>query len=123
MAKGESEENYLETILILSKKRPVVRSVDIANELGFKKSSISVAMKNLRTKSYITVTDDGFIYLTKAGLKLAEMIYDRHETLTSFLIGLGVSPQAAEDDACRMEHVISPETFAAIKRHLKSDLL
>ncbi|MFR4351328.1 MAG: metal-dependent transcriptional regulator [Roseburia sp.] len=123
MAKGESEENYLETILILSKKRPVVRSVDIANELGFKKSSISVAMKNLRTKSYITVTDDGFIYLTKEGLKLAEMIYDRHETLTSFLIGLGVSPQAAEDDACRMEHVISPETFAAIKRHLKSDLL
>ena len=80
-------------------------------------------MKNLRTKSYITVTDDGFIYLTKEGLKLAEMIYDRHETLTSFLIGLGVSPQAAEDDACRMEHVISPETFAAIKRHLKSDLL
>ncbi len=120
MAYNESQENYLETILILSKKRPVVRSVDIANELGFKKSSISVAMKNLRAKDYITVTEDGFIYLTKEGKCLAEMVYDRHKTLTHSFIRLGVSPEIAEEDACKIEHVIHPETFEAIKRHLST---
>lgn len=122
MAKSESQENYLETILLLSKVRPVVRSVDISNELGYKKSSVSVAMKNLRMQNYITISEDGFIYLTEEGRKVAEMIYDRHETLTSFLTKLGVPREIAEEDACRVEHVISPETFAAIKQHLENGL-
>ena len=110
MKSNESAENYLETILILSKKKPVVRSVDIADELGFKKSSVSVAMKNLREKNHITVTPEGYIYLTESGQKIADMIYERHEFLSSWLISLGV--------ACRIEHVISPESFTAIKEHL-----
>ena len=117
MAKyNESAENYLETILMLSKKLPVVRSVDIATELGFKKSSVSVAMKNLKEKEHITVTDAGFIYLTDSGRRIAEMIYERHEILTSCLKTLGVDAAVAEEDACKIEHVISDETFEAIKR-------
>ena len=117
MHNNESAENYLETILILSKKLPVVRSVDIANELGFKKSSVSIAMKNLREKNHITVTDAGFIYLTDSGKEIAEMIYERHELLTDFLVKLGVNPEVAAEDACRIEHVISAESFAAVKVH------
>ena len=117
MYNKESAENYLETILILSKKLPVVRSVDIANELGFKKSSVSIAMKNLREKNHITVTDAGFIYLTDSGKEIAEMIYERHELLTDFLVKLGVNPEVAAEDACRIEHVISAESFAAVKVH------
>ena len=98
---NESAENYLETILMLSKKLPVVRSVDIANELGFKKSSVSIAMKNLREKNHITVTDAGFIYLTDSGKEIAEMIYERHEFLSNWLISLGVP---------------SEESFEAIKK-------
>ena len=108
MAVNESAENYLETILVLSKTHPVVRSVDIAEELGFKKSSVSVAMKNLREKNHITVTKEGFIYLTDTGRQIAEMIYERHELIS----------ETAVSDACRMEHVISPESFAAIKKHV-----
>ena len=117
MHNNESAENYLETRLILSKKLPVVRSVDIANELGFKKSSVSIAMKNLREKNHITVTDAGFIYLTDSGKEIAEMIYERHELLTDFLVKLGVNPEVAAEDACRIEHVISAESFAAVKVH------
>ena len=117
MHNNVSGENYLETILILSKKLPVVRSVDIANELGFKKSSVSIAMKNLREKNHITVTDAGFIYLTDSGKEIAEMIYERHELLTDFLVKLGVNPEVAAEDACRIEHVISAESFAAVKVH------
>ena len=112
---NESAENYLETILILSKSHPVVRSVDIAEELGFKKSSVSVAMKNLREKEHITVTKEGFIYLTDSGKQIAEMIYERHEFLSRWLVSMGVDPATAANDACRMEHVVSPESFAAIK--------
>lgn len=115
---NESAENYLETILMLSKKLPVVRSVDIANELGFKKSSVSIAMKNLREKNHITVTEAGFIYLTDSGKEIAEMIYERHELLSSWLIALGVAPEIATEDACKMEHVISKESFEAIKNHV-----
>ena len=97
---NESLENYLETILVLSRKLPVVRSVDIANELNFKKPSVSVAMKNLREKQYITVTDSGFIYLTDSGKQIAEMIYERHEFLMKFLVSLGVSESVASEDAC-----------------------
>ena len=106
-------------IRLLSKKLPVVRSVDIANELGFKKPSVSVAMKNLRNKEHITVTDAGFIYLTESGREIAEMIYERHQLLSSWLTFLGVPPDIAAEDACKIEHVISKESFDAIKRHVK----
>ncbi|WP_461822504.1 metal-dependent transcriptional regulator [Blautia stercoris] len=119
---NESAENYLETILLLSKTRPVVRSVDIAEELGFKKSSVSVAMKNLRQKEQITVTKEGFIYLTDSGKEIAEMIYERHELLTSWLTALGVDSKIAAEDACRMEHVISKQSFEAIKQHVQKNL-
>lgn len=118
---NESAENYLETILRLSKVRPVVRSVDIAEELGYKKSSISVAMKNLREAEHITVTKEGFIYLTDTGRKIAEMIYERHELLTTWLIRLGVNEQTASEDACRIEHDISQESFEAIKNYINNN--
>ena len=116
---NESAENYLETILMLSQKLPVVRSVDIANELGYKKSSISFAMYYLKAKNQITVTDAGFIYLTDEGKKIAELIYERHRFITSFLSSLGVDEKIAAEDACRIEHVISEESFAALKEHIK----
>ena len=118
MAVNESAENYLETILMLSERLPVVRSVDIANELNFKKSSVSVAMKNLREKNHITVTKDGFIYLTKEGKRIAESVYEKHKFLSNLLISYGVDEKVAVEDACRMEHVISAESFAALKAHL-----
>ncbi len=117
MHKNESAENYLETIYILSKTRPVVRSVDIAEELGYKKSSVSVAMKHLRENDHITVTKEGFIYLTETGKEIAEMIYERHELLTNWLTRLGVDREIASEDACKIEHVISKESFEAIKNH------
>ncbi len=119
MAVNESAENYLETILILSRKLPVVRSVDIANELGFKKSSVSVAMKNLREKEHIVVDSSGFITLTPSGREIAEMIYERHEMISSWLIRLGVAEEVALEDACKMEHVISKESFEAIKKAIR----
>jgi Mn-dependent DtxR family transcriptional regulator len=115
---NESAENYLETILFLSKKLPVVRAVDIANELGYKKSSVSIAMKNLRTNNHITVTDAGFIYLTDSGREIAEMISERHELISSWLITLGVPKEIANEDACKIEHVISKESFEALKQHI-----
>ena len=118
MKSNESAENYLETILILSRKKPVVRSVDIADELGFKKSSVSVAMKNLREKEMITVMPEGYIYLTDKGMAVAEMIYERHQVISEWLISLGVDPETAVEDACRMEHVISPESFEAMKQFI-----
>ena len=116
---NESAENYLETILVLSKKLPVVRSVDIANELDFKKSSVSIAMKNLREKNQITVTDAGYIYLTDEGKAIAEMIYERHELITDLLVKLGVDEEIAAEDACRIEHVISKESFDAVRKFYK----
>ncbi len=118
MATNESAENYLETILVLSKKLPVVRSVDIANELGFKKSSVSIAMKNLREKNHITVTDAGFIYLTDSGKEIAEMINERHELLSAWLTKLGVPEDIASEDACKLEHVLSKESFDALKKYV-----
>lgn len=120
MRSNESSEDYLETILILSKEKPVVRSIDIAEELGFKKSSVSVAMKNLREKEHITVTKEGFIYLTESGKEIAEMVFERHQMLTSYLIKIGVPEEIAASDACRIEHVISPESFEALKKHVQS---
>ena len=115
---NESMEDYLETILTLSKTLPVVRSVDIANEMGFKKSSISVAMKAFREKGYITVTESGYIYLTDAGLEIASSVYERHMTLRQCLINLGVPEEIADEDACKMEHIISEESYSAIKKLL-----
>ena len=115
---NESAENYLETILMLSKKLPVVRSVDIANELGFSKPSISIAVKNLKEHEYITVTPEGYIYLTQTGFQIAQNVYERHQVLTDALMKLGVPAETAEEDACRIEHIISDATFTAIKEHL-----
>ena len=113
---NESAENYLETILVLSQKKPVVRGVDIAEELGFKKSSVSVAMKNLRQKNLITVADNGDIRLTEEGHKIADKVYERHQLISSWLMMLGVHEKTALHDACRIEHIISEESFQALKR-------
>ena len=115
----ESAENYLETILILSQRKGKgeVRSIDIVNELEFSKPSVSVAMKNLRENGYIAVDKDGYIRLTDKGLEIAEKMYERHTLLSQWLIKLGVDEKVAVEDACRMEHVISAESFAAIKKH------
>lgn len=116
----ESAENYLETILILSQKHPQVRSIDIANELGFSKPSVSVAMKNLRENGYITVNDHGHITLTDSGHQIADKIYERHTIICGWFEHIGVAKEIAEQDACRIEHVLSPETFEAIKRYISS---
>lgn len=114
----ESAENYLETILILKKRNGHVRSVDIASELSFSKPSVSVAMKNLRTNGYLEVDEVGYITLLDKGREIAEKIYERHTLLSDWLIALGVSPDTAVEDACRMEHVISDESFESIKTHV-----
>lgn len=113
----ESAENYLETILILQQRNGTVRSIDIANELQFSKPSVSVAMKNLRNNGYIEMDKTGQIRLLSAGKKIAETVYEKHTTITQFLTALGVDPKTAAEDACRIEHVISRESFEAIKRH------
>ena len=118
MKTHESAENYLETILILSQRQAAVRSIDIVNELGFSKPSVSVAMKNLRYNGFITMDSSGFITLTEEGRKIADMIYERHRLLSRWLIHLGVEETIAVEDACRIEHVISPESFQAIKQHV-----
>ena len=118
----ESAENYLETILILSQRNGNVRSIDIANELAFSKPSVSVAMKNLRTQGHIVVDNDGYIRLTESGRKIAETIYERHTLISNWLVHLGVPAEIAAEDACRMEHVISPESFAALKAHVTKNM-
>lgn len=120
LRKNESLEDYLECILILGDKKPVVRGVDIAAEMGFKKSSVSVAMKNLREKEYITVSEEGYISLTDSGRQIAEMIYERHRLLTDWFVKIGIDPKTAADDACRLEHDISQESFEAIKKYIMS---
>lgn len=115
----ESAENYLETILVISHRKGMVRSIDIVNELEFSKPSVSVAMKNLRENGYIEMDKDGYIMLLDKGRKIAEKIYERHTTLSKYLIALGVDPVVAAEDACRIEHVISAESFEAIKNHIK----
>lgn len=116
----ESVEDYLETILILSKQKPQVRSIDVANELGYSKPSVSVAMKNLRQKNFVLVSEEGYLSLTEEGMKLAATVYERHSVISDWLIRLGVSREVAVEDACRMEHDISEESFAAIKKYLQS---
>ena len=115
----ESEENYLETILVLSLKGSRVRSIDIVNELEYSKPSVSVAMKNLRAKSYITMDEDGYITLTEKGQKIADTVYERHVVITDWLIFLGVDKKTAARDACKMEHTLSEKSFSAIKNHIE----
>ena len=117
----ESAENYLETILMLKKRNGYVRSIDIAEELDFSKPSVSVAMKNLRENGYIGIDENGHITLQEKGLEIAEKIYERHTLLSEWLIALGVTPKTALEDACRIEHVISAESFAAIKAHVHGE--
>lgn len=121
MKMQESAENYLETILILSERHPAVRSVDIAEELAVTRPSVSVAMKNLRENGYIRM-DGGVITLTERGRTIAETMYERHRLLSRWLMQLGVDEKTAVEDACRMEHVISADSFAAIKRHAAAGL-
>lgn len=121
MIMGESAENYLETILILKRKKTSVRSVDIAVELGFSKPSVCVAMRNLRERGYVSTDRDGSISLTAAGLEIAGKIYDRHETLTKWLAGLGVGQEQAAVDACRIEHIISQESYERLCESIKNN--
>lgn len=118
MRHNRSSEDYLETILILSKKLPVVRSIDIATELNFSKPSVSVAMKHLRENECIEVNPSGFITLTKKGKEIANSVYERHQVLSDWLISLGVDPKIATEDACEMEHQISDESFQAMKKFI-----
>ncbi len=115
----ESAEDYLETILILHNRQGDVRSVDIATELGYSKPSVSIAMKNLRENGYINVDSKGYITLLDPGKEIAEKIYERHTFLSAWFMELGIDPKTAVEDACRMEHIISDETFRAIKKHVK----
>ena len=115
----ESAENYLEAILMLHHQNGLVRSIDIVNKLKFSKPSVSVAMKNLRENGNIDMDSEGYITLLEKGRVIAETIYERHRLLSDWLIALGVTPEVAVEDACRMEHVISAESFDAIKAHTK----
>ena len=115
----ESAENYLETILVLSRKRDTIRSIDIVNELEYTKPSVSVAMKNLRKKGYILMDANGYITLTEKGLKVAKTMYERHVAISDWLISLGVDKKTAVMDACKIEHVISEKSFIAIKKHIE----
>ena len=112
----ESAENYLEAILMIQNSKGSVRSIDIVNTLDFSKPSVSVAMKNLRKNGYIEMDSDGYISLLPPGLEIAERMYERHRLISGWLISLGVNEKTAVSDACRMEHVISAETFEAMKK-------
>ncbi len=116
----ESGENYLEAILVLKKEKGVVRSIDIVHHLDFTKPSVSRAVNLLRQNGYITMDPEGWIELTDSGLAIAERIYERHRLMTQWLVALGVSAETAAEDACRIEHDISEETFQKLKEHIKS---
>lgn len=120
MSLQESGEMYLETIYVLSKKSDSVRSLDVAEQMGFSKPSVSRAVKLLKEGEYLTVDRDGYLHLTESGLAVAKKIYERHTVLTELLVSLGVSRETAAEDACKIEHVISDESFAAMKNHLNS---
>ena len=112
----ESAENYLEAILMVRQEKGVVRAIDIVNKLGFSKPSVSVAMKNLETNEFINRDKDGFIHLTESGEEIAQMIYERHNLLTDIFVRIGVDPETAREDACKVEHDLSEDTFECIKK-------
>ena len=116
----KASEDYLETMLMLKNSKGIIRSVDIAEQLGVTKPSVSYATKRLRENGYITMDKDGLIALTQAGFEIAENMYRRHQLLTEFLIGIGVSEETAREDACKIEHDISDETFEALCRHVQN---
>ena len=117
----ESGEMYLETILVLSERMPHVRSIDVCEEMGYSKPSVSRAMSILRNNGYVIMDDNGFLHLTETGMEVATKIYDRHNTLSAFLTSIGVEESTAADDACRIEHVISDDTMAAIKAYMAKE--
>ena len=119
MKTKESEEMYLETILLLQKEKPALHAIDIVEELGYAKSSVSHALKLLRMKEYIVIDENDVIAFTPLGRKNAEAVYDRHRVLTELFVRIGASEQMAEDNACRIEHVISADLFALIKEYVK----
>lgn len=114
----ESMEDYLETIYVLRKRLPVVRSIDIATELGYSKPSVSVAMKNLKTRGFVAVSQEGYISFTEQGEALAAETFERHTVIRDWLINLGINEETASEDACKMEHDMSSETFQALKKHI-----
>ena len=118
----ESGEMYLETILILTIRDKLVRSIDVAKSMSFSKPSVSRAMGRLKEQGYITIDPEGYIMLTESGREIAEKIYERHTVLTALLMRLGISEQTAAEDACKIEHDISDETFEAIKRHVAQSI-
>lgn len=117
----ESAENYLETILMLNQKNGTVRSIDIVNQLEYTKPSVSVAMKKLRENGYLEMDSEGYITLTPSGRAIAENMYERHRLLSGYLIALGVDPEIAREDACRIEHVISQQSFEKIRAHAEQN--
>ena len=120
MAIYESGEDYLEAILMIQKEKGFVRSIDLANRLGYSKPSISVAVKTLGAEGFLTMDEGKLLHLTEKGQKIAERIYERHRTLEAILVGIGVEPEQAEKDACKIEHDLSDETFARIKEKWES---
>ena len=117
----ESGETYLDTIYVLGQKQQNVRSIDVAEEMGFSKPSVSRGVSILKQQGYLTVDGNGFLELTDSGMDLAKKIYERHTVLTEALVRLGVDPEIAQQDACKMEHIISDETLNAFKRHMGKD--
>ncbi len=115
----ESAENYLESILMIKKQKGFARSIDVANDLGFSKPSVSVAMKNFREEGYIVIDDEGHISLTEKGLKIAEGVYERHQVIAKALIAIGVDEKTAHEDSCKIEHDISEQTFEKLKEYMK----
>ena len=114
----ESGEMYLETILVLSKELSRVRSIDISDHMGYSKPSVSRAVGLLKNGGYITVDNDGYLYLTPVGKEVAESIYERHNVISQFFVSIGVDKEVATEDACRIEHVISQESFEKLKEHM-----
>ena len=117
MAVTEAVENYLETILILSLSKAEVHAIDICNHLGYSRPTVSIVLRQLKEKQYVTVNEDNHIFLTQTGLEIAQRIYERHVILTKMLVSLGVPESLAQEDACKIEHDLSDETFEAIKKH------
>lgn len=117
----ESSENYLETILVLNKRSGQVRSIDIANEMDFSRPSVSNAMKKLRENGFINIDEDGFITLTASGKEIAEKIYERHQNLAKFFISIGVKEETAFNDACKIEHVISEDSYRLMMEFFKKN--